>query len=194
MLNRASYLLLFLTLAAPPALARAQQEGGREAHASVVAAVGATRVQGEATTTMGGAALLSLGGPLAIGGGGWVMTGKTNVEGQTPGARYDFRMAYGGLAAQARIAGDDDHGVEIRALVGAGNGKIRIPVVGTLIAADNFGVVEPEVVGTIRLFPAVRVEASFAWRWAFGVEDLPGVSPDDVGGYSARIGFAVGGF
>lgn len=193
-LIRGAPFLLALAFLASPARGIAQQAAAREAYASVAAAVATTQIHEHSATMLGGTALLSLGGRLAFGGGGWVMTKRSTVEGQTAGARYDFRMAYGGVAAQARLLGNRNHGLELRALVGAGNGKVRLPVVGTLIAADNFGVVEPALAGTVRLFPGVHLQGSVAWRWAFGVQDLPGVSTDDLRGFSARLGFAIRNF
>lgn len=191
---RAPVLAVFLAVLAVPDHAGAQQEGGREAHAYLGASLGTTRLHDQTSTMAGGALLLSLDGRLAFGGGGWVMLGGDTVEGQASGSRYDFRMSYGGLMAQARILGRPRAALELRTLVGAANAKVRLPVVNTLIAADNFGVVEPEVVGSFRILPGLDAQASVAWRWTFGVQDLPGLSPNDLRGFSARIGLAIENF
>ena len=46
-------------------------------------------------------------------------------------------------------------------------------VVGTELAAANFGVVEPEVTGLLPLHDFVHIRAHLGYRIVYGVEDLP---------------------
>jgi hypothetical protein len=63
--------------------------------------------------------------------------------------------------------------VATRLMLGAGNAKVRLPVIGTEIATDNFGVLEPEITGERPLWSFLALRAQVAYRWVFDVEDLP---------------------
>lgn len=194
MLIRTAALLLALVLTCVPAPAGAQQEPARNAQAYLGVGLGTTKIHDQGTTVAGGAALLSLGHRVAFGGAGWVMLGRSTVNGRDAASHYDLRVAWGGLIGQTRLLGDRSRALDLRALVGAGNGKVTLPLVNTLIASDNFGVLEPELLGTVRLHPLLYIEGGLSWRWVFGVQDLPGVSSRDLQGFSARLGIAIRNF
>ena len=77
-------------------------------------------------------------------------------------------------------------------LWGAGNAKLELPAVRTEIAADNFLVLEPGASVLFRLVGPLQLTGEAAYRWAVGVEDLPGISGDQLRGLSVSLGLAIG--
>jgi len=183
------FALALVLLGVPRGLAAQQPEA--RAHASLEASVVVTSVRESATTLAGAAGLLSLGGRFAFGAGGALMLRPSVVEGVGGGADLDLRMAYGGLVVQAILLGSGNRYVALRTLVGAGNAKLEIPVVGPEIAADNFGVLEPELVGTVSVTGPFQVGLGAGYRHVFGVDDLPNVAVGDLTGFSASVRLSV---
>jgi hypothetical protein len=180
--------LALLLLGGPQAVA-AQTTDSR-AHASFEAALTETRVLGAGSTLLGGAALLTLGGRLSFGASGALMASSSTLE--SSGSDLEFRMAYGGVLLQFTLVGkEEDRYVALRGLIGAGNAKIKEPVAGFEIGADNFGVLAPEVVGTLTLVGPLQAGLGVGYRHVFGVNDLPGVAPDDLKGFSAGVRLSV---
>jgi len=159
--------------------------------ASVEASLIVSTVRESVTTFAGLAGLLSLDGRFAFGAGGGLMLGSATVDGEGPGSDLDLRMAYAGLLVHLTLFGSPDRYVALRTLVGAGSAKIELPVVGSEIAADNFGVLVPEIVGSVPLAGPLQMGLGAGYRHVFGVDDLPNVAPGDLEGFSARIRLSV---
>lgn len=185
------YAVLALTLLGPGPAA-AQDTGGRAARAALEAAFGATAVRGKPAPFGGGGGLLDLGTPLRFGGAGWVLLAPRSIPGGSN--HYDLRVAYGGVLLDAPIGSLGRTSLSVRALFGVGTAKVSLPIVGTLIGADNFGVVEPEIHGTVRLIGGLGLTVECGYRGVFGVEDLPGVGAVDLRGPSVRLGVVLGNF
>lgn len=175
--------LALLLLGAPQAVA-AQTTDSR-AHASFEASLAGTTVLDAGSTLLGGAGLLTLGGRLAFGASGALMLNSSTLE--SSGSDLEFRMAYGGVLLQFTLAGSEDRYVAIRGLIGAGNAKIKEPVAGFEVGADNFGVLAPEVAGALTLVGPLQIGLGVGYRHVFGVNDLPGVAPADLKGFSAGV-------
>ncbi len=142
----------------------------------------------------GGVGLLDLGGRVAFGGGGWILLGQSKISAGSADADRDLKVAYGGVVVDMELLRNHRWDVRARALVGAGNGKISLRVAGVQLAADNFGVVEPEVCGSWHLSPNASLVGTLAYRYTFGVDDLPNVSENNLRGISLGVGFAVRSF
>jgi len=164
------------------------------ASAAVEASVTVSTVRGETSLFVGGTGLLSTGGRIAVGGAGWIQTSATSIPTGSPGSDLQLFMAYGGLAAQVGVLPGRPVRIFLRALLGAGSAKIRLPVVNTEIAADNFGVLEPEATVLRELTSGFGISAGVGYRFVFGVEDLPGVLSGDLSGPVARVSIRVGTF
>lgn len=189
-LIRRAAVLLLLTLVGPGAL-HAQDASAR---ANVEAALRVGALRGSAKMFVGGIGLLDLGGRVALGGGGWILLGRSRISAGSADADRDLRVAYGGVVAEVELLSDPGWDVRARALVGAGNGKISLRLAGVQLAADNFGVVEPEVCGSWHLSARTRAVGTVAYRHAFGVSDLPSVSGNDLSGFSLGVGLAIRSF
>ena len=156
---------------------------------TVEGAVGITAVRNKPTAITGGSLLMDIGLPVRFGGGGWILMTTPTVPGGQNG--YDLHLAYGGALLEVPIATRGPASVTVRTLFGLGNAKVSLT---TLISADNFGVVEPELVGALRLFRQLHVTMGGSFRFVFGVDDLANVAPVDLRGASARVGLSLRGF
>ena len=78
--------------------------------------------------------------------------------------------------------------------MGAGNAKIVLPVTEAEIDADNFGVLEPEIVGTWRMSTHLEAGVGVGYRFVTGVEDLTGVSASQLRGPSVGVFVSARGF
>jgi hypothetical protein len=180
-------------LVSPPALS-AQQEAQTAARVELQAAVRLTRIRGGTSFLAGATGLLATDPRFSFGGAGWVLLEELDIGTGTPGAGFKLRMAYGGVLTAFELLETPRAQVSVRTLWGAGNGKIVLPVSGTEIDADNFGVVEPEVTGTWHLGSFLNVGGGAAYRFVFGVEDLTGVSADHLRGLSVSLLLSARGF
>jgi len=72
--------------------------------------------------------------------------------------------------------------------------KVSLPIVGTELAADNFGVVEPEIVGVLPLRSFAALRAQVGYRLAYGVEDLPQVDAKYLRGATVTVSLSLGPF
>ncbi|MEJ2203035.1 MAG: hypothetical protein P8170_02890 [Gemmatimonadota bacterium] len=175
-----------------PVVLRAQATEQIPAFAVLEASLTFSTLRGEASSFVGGTGLLSTGGRLAVGGAGWIQATDAAIPTGTQGSELELLVAYGGVAVQVALRDREPVGVFVRALLGAGSARVRLPVVGTEIAADNFGVVEPEV-AILRHLPSIfSIGAGLGYRFVFGVEDLPGVRSGDLRGPVARLFVRVG--
>lgn len=165
------------------------QAAERQAHASLEVSLAATSVRESATTLAGAVGLLDLGGRLAFGAGGAIMIGSSALEGG--GLDQDLHLGYGGAVLQFTLTGSPQRYLALRTLVGSGNAKIKLAVGGGEVAADNFGVLEPGLVGTVTLAGPLRLGAGVAYRHVFGVDDLPNVVPADLKGPVAQVRISI---
>ncbi len=190
LIRRAAVLLLLLSLAGPGAL-HAQDA---RASASVETALRIGALRGSAKAFAGGVGLLDLGRRVAFGGGGWILLGTSRIYAGSADSDRDLRVAYGGVVVAVELVRDARWDLRARALVGAGNGKISLRLAGVQLAADNFGVIEPELCGSWHMSPNASLVGSVAYRYAYGVDDLPSVSEDNLRGMSLGVGLSVRGF
>jgi hypothetical protein len=170
----------------------AGQSPSHRVTAGVEAGARISGLRDEAKGLWGGAALLHVHPRLSLGGAGWILHSRSAIDVASPGPDLEMALGYGGVVADARIVAHHRMAVDIRVLAGAGNAKIIVPVVGSEIGADNFGVLEPEVALTLHLTSALGVKLTGAYLHSFGVEDLPPVLPQDLRAFSAGLSLVVG--
>lgn len=189
LIRRAAALLL-LSLAGPGTL-HAQEA---RAHASLEAALRVGALRGTAKAFAGGVGLLDLGGRLSFGGGGWTLLGTSRIYAGSADSDRDLRVAYGGVVAAVELVRDARWDLRASALVGVGNGKISLRLAGVQLAADNFGVIEPELSGSWHLSSNASLVGSLAYRYAYAVDNLPSVSQASLRGMSLGVGLSARGF
>jgi hypothetical protein len=139
----------------------------------VSASVRRTTLRSQGSTLLGGDARLELSEALSVGGAGWISSAAIPITGTNVGSDLALHVAHGGLLLEWRLVESESGMVATRLMLGAGNAKVRLPVIGTEIATDNFGVLEPEITGERPLWSFLALRAQVAYRWVFDVEDLP---------------------
>ena len=192
-----SLALIALLLALPGAL-RAQagppssSDEGRVTSTASVLMKGST-IADKGRAQVGGWVGLVFGGRFAVGGGGLVLLEEVALEGTEAGTGFSLDLGYGGVffrfwqPLSSRLTG------ELGFLLGAGNGEVSDRLSGAELGSDNFVIAEPEVSLFFTLFPSIHVGASGGYRLAWGVEDLPRVSQDDLRAATATISVRWGG-
>lgn len=181
--------LLALVLAVAPVLGQAPN--GR-ARASLEAGVRGSELNGSTEAIWGGVALLGVHPRVSLGGGGWVLSGKSDLTGLASGSDLEMSFGYGGAVVDVLLHGSERSRVSLRALIGAGHARVLVPVVGPEIGADNFGVLEPELVAARWLAGIVSLQAAVSYRFVFAVEDLPQVMVSDLNGTSLTLSIGIG--
>ena len=173
----------------PTEPARAFQSG-----AVVSAGAKATRMRGSITTMIGGDAAVYVTRATSVGISGWALIDRITITSETFGSELALDVAYGGLMVEHKPSPREDNFWALRVLLGAGNATVSLPLVSTEIAADNFGVVEPEILAGLSLLTFLKASAHVSYRFVYGVEDLPQVTGGQLRGVAASVSFSVGPF
>ena len=185
----AAGLLLALVLSAAPLLGQAPS--GR-ARASLEAGVRGSELNGSTEAIWGGVALLGVHPRVSLGGGGWLLSGKSEITGLASGSDLEMSLGYGGAVLDVLLRGSEQSRISLRALIGAGHARVLVPVVGPELNADNFGVLEPELVAARWLAGMVSLQAAVSYRFVFAVEDLTQVTASDLKGASLTLSIGIG--
>lgn len=183
----AALLLFSFALGTP---ASGQEGTALRAHLDLEPSGMVTGVLDGSATAVGGGALLSLGGPVAFGGEGWLFTGGLDLDGAEGGTGLRLHMAYAGVSTRIRLLRRNRLTLDARGLLGAGNARVQLAVVGAEIASDNFLVAAPALGLRYRLRSPVSLLAAAGYRFAVGVEDLPGVLPGQLEGFTLSVGLS----
>lgn len=179
-----------------PGIARAQREDpsppGRVARMTLDVGVRVTSLNDEAATLTGGAVTFSLGGPVEFGGGGWILVDDVAVEGGSIGSDLQLQLGYAGALVRVPFRLGDGVSLRLGALAGAGHAAVPVPVVDAEIPADNFLVLEPALSFDYILHAWIGGQATLAYRFVAGVEDLLRIRRRDLSGFSAGISLSFG--
>ena len=143
---------------------------------------------------VGGDARISLGTSFSVGGGGWVLTKPLGISGAAGASDLEVAVSYGGVQSEYRLGPSQGAAIALRLLVGAGSAKVSLPIVGTELAADNFGVIEPEVVGLLPLYDFAALRTQVGYRFVYGVEDLPQIDATHLRGVTLTLALSFGPF
>ena len=191
-------LVLTALLLALPGTLRAQagpppaSEQGRVTSTAAVLVKGSTIAE-EGRAQVGGWVGLVFGDRFAVGGGGLVLLKEVALEGTEAGTGFSLDLGYGGIffrfwqPLSPRLTG------ELGMVLGAGNGKVTDRLSGAEMGSDNFVIAEPEVSIFLTVFPSVHVGISGGYRLAWGVDDLPRVTQDDLRSTTGTLSVRLGG-
>ena len=175
---------------------RAQVAPSGSAAATAFVSVGArwTSLRNSGAWMVGGDARISFSTSFSLGAAGWALANPLDISGVEGASDLELAISYAGVQSEYRLAQARAAGIRLRLLVGAGNAKVSLPIVGTELAADNFGVVEPEVVGLLPLRDFAALRAQVGYRFVYGVEDLPQVDAQHLRGVTFTLSFSLGPF
>jgi len=186
--------IAFAMLYAGPARALAQAPAPVDARARLDAGFGVTAIRGETRPLLGGALLFAVAEGLHLGVGGVAVLGSTVIEGSTSASNLDLGVAYGGVLVEVGSIHRAGWTFAARALIGVGTARVDLPAVGTNVATDNFGVIEPGVRLVRALTGPFAITAGLGYRSAFAAADLPGVTTRDLSGWIVEGGLTFGRF
>lgn len=172
------------------------QQSPQRVDAGLEVGMRGSTLRGSTEAFWGGVGLLHVHPRVSVGGAGWLLVGRSEIVGTSSGSDLELSFGYGGAVADVLLHGSQRSRISLRTLVGAGNAKALVPVVGSEDGADNFGIVEPEVVAAFWLAELLSVRASVSYRFAYGVEDLSQaatvVTSSDLSGMSLALAFGIG--
>jgi len=190
------FLLLGILLALPgPLRAQAAQSASSEERAEAAAAflVKGTWIAEDPQVFLGGWGGLVFRERFVLGGGGFTLTKDVELSRLPSGLGSQMGMGYAGVffkylgSVLPRLSGEGS------LLLGAGHGRVRNNLTRQETGSDNFMVVEPEGALHARLFGSLHVGAAVGYRFVWGVEDLTGVSAEDLRSFTGTLSLRLGG-
>ena len=153
-----------------------------------------TSLRNSGAWMVGGEARISFGSAFSLGGGGWAMAKPLGIPSVASESDLQLAVSYAGVQAEYRLWPAQAAGIGLRLLAGAGSAKVSLPIVGTELAADNFGIVEPEIVGILPMHDFAALRTRVGYRFVYGVEDLPRVDPKHLRGATLTLSLMLGPF
>jgi len=190
------FLLLGILLALPgPLRAQAAQDASFEERAEAAAAFLAkgTWIAGEPRVFLGGWGGLVFRERFVLGGGGFALTKDVELSRMPSGLGSQVGMGYAGVffkywgSVLPRLSGEGS------LLFGAGHAQVRNSLTGQETGSDNFMVMEPEGALHLRLLGSLYLGAAAGYRFVFGVEDLTGLSAEDLRAFTGTLSLRLGG-
>lgn len=150
-----------------------------------------TKVGDQKASLFGGLVGFGLTPRTVLGGGGFQLSGAASLDAEAEGSRRRLDFGYAGVALQHLRPLAPDWAATGALLLGAGHATVRDR--GIELGADNFGILELQVAGVWRGPSPFQVSLSPGYRFASGVQDLPGVSAADLGGLTLTFGLRLAG-
>jgi len=153
-----------------------------------------TTVRSQGAWMLGGRIRFHLSEPASFGAEGWALMDEIAVGAGDPGRGIRVALSYAGLAGNVVLLRRGPVELGVGLLAGAGNSKVRLPVSGDEIAADNFLVTEPSADAALHVGGPLHLRGAVSYRWTAGVEDLSGITGDQLQGASLTLGLSFGPF
>ena len=158
-------------------------------------------VHGHTSPLIGAAALLGVAPEWRVGGAGFSMMGRVNLEIPPPLETLELHIGYAGLLVERQVrslSAPIDSGrtatLVARLLIGAGNAEVRDSATGGRLRSDNFAVLEPTLSVESSLSSAISAGASAAYRVVGGVDGLQDVEEKSLRGWSIGVLLRFGPF
>lgn len=183
-------LLVAATLRPGPAAGQEDRAGG-SVSGYVEPALKLTRMGGQAQLMAGGLVGLRLGSHLGIGGEGFAALGIVEISGRGYGSARELGMGYGGVTLEYLARPQQRLRWGGRLLLGIGSARAHDAALGIELGSDNFAVAEPQGSVRVRLLPWLGVGVQVGFRLITGLQDLPGIIPDDVKGYTVAVSLRI---
>lgn len=201
LLLRTSKLLALLGWLVVPAVApgavSAQAPGAapsRDAGVTMGVETRLTSVRSQGAWMLGGRLRFHLAEPASFGAEAWTLVDEVAVGAGDPGGGIRLTLSYAGLVGNVVLLRRGPVQLGVGLLAGAGNSKVRFPVSGAEIAADNFVVTEPSADAALRMAGPLHLRGAVSYRWTAGVEDLTRIGGDQLQGASLTLGLSLGPF
>jgi len=173
-----------LLLAAPVSAQEEAPTSDGRIQAFVEARANVTRLHGDGTALLGGAAGFHVGESWTVGGAGYVLPSAVAV-GEIDFQEVEMLLGYAGILAEWRPRPGSSW--FIRGVLGAGNVDVRDAATGTQLDSDNVFVVSPSAGFLLPLVGRWSVVTVAGYRVVTDVQDLRGVEGDDLRGFTLGI-------
>lgn len=103
------------------------------------------------------------------------------------GAGPSVGIGYGGLIVELEALDWSAGSLSASVLVGGGNADVSDPLVGAELGSDNFLVLHPVFRFRRPLRAPLDIGLEAGYRFAMGVEDLPGLNRRDLSGPTLSV-------
>jgi len=175
-----------------PAQSAPEEPAPDRVEAAAAALLRTGEIAGIRGPLLGGWVGIVFGDRFVLGGGGTTLLEDVDLPGLEGSTGFDLRMGYGGVILKYRSPLSPRLTGEGGFLLGAGHAEVRDRLAGIEVGAENFLTLEPEVILYLDLFRGTSVGVGLGYRFAWGVEDLPRATAQDLrsalGSLSLRIG------
>jgi hypothetical protein len=158
-------------------------------------------VRAQTSPLLGAAALLGVSPAWRVGGAGFSMLERVNLEIPPPLENLELHIGYAGVLVERVLrslstspASGRSAALMARMILGAGNGEVRDAATGARLRSDNFAVVEPAVSVQVPLSRLISAGAAAGYRVVSGVDGLQSVEEENLRGWSLGLLFRVGPF
>lgn len=132
-------------------------------------------------------------GRFMVGGGGFTMLERVGLPASEASSGFDLRMGYGGLVLEAWRPLGSRGTAGVGLLAGGGHAEVRDRLQGIEVGADNFMVAEPGIHLSYAVVRYAHIGISGGYRLAWGVDDLPRVSAEDLQAPTVTLFLRFGG-
>lgn len=152
--------------------------------------LGVTELAQVAAGEAGFGASIDLGGGLRIGGAAWSILRRIDEGPVMEDSGLALGLGYGGGFAEMALGALP---LSARLLIGGGAATLRTVAVGTRYDTETFVVVEPGLVGTVRVAGPVALGGMAGFRWIHGADSLLLVGPESLNGFRGALFLRLGG-
>jgi hypothetical protein len=157
-------------------------------------------VQRQTSPLLGAAALLGVSRNWRLGGAGFSLLERVDLEIPPPLENLQLHLGYAGLLVERGVRSltgpDSPRGATLsaRLMIGAGNAEVRDSASGSRLRSDNFVVMEPTITLQTPLSGFVHGGASASYRMVGGVDGLQDIEEENLRGWSIGLLLAFGPF
>jgi hypothetical protein len=103
------------------------------------------------------------------------------------GAPIHLGFGYGGVAFQYLFGSSDARVLGLGLFAGAGRAQTREGVSGAVLGVENVILLRPEILAVRSLYRSLSVGVALGYRWAWGLDDLSGLTNADLRAVSASV-------
>jgi hypothetical protein len=139
-------------------------------------------IKGQTSLLLGGYGGWIINHRFVVGGGGYGLVNDVRVEGNQLG------LGYGGLILEYVGLWDRMIHFTVPVLIGYGNADYNSKV------NDGFFALEPGLNAELNVIRWFRIDAGIGYLFVSGIDNLPGLGSNDVGGLQGTLAFKFGKF
>jgi hypothetical protein len=149
-------------------------------------------VHGQTSPLVGAAALLGVSEDWRVGGAGYSLLERVDLEIPPPLETLELHLGYAGVLLErglGSLSGASPRAATFiaRVMLGAGNAEVRDSATGARLRSDNFALIEPTITVLAPLSGVVSGGASASYRMVGGVDGLQDIDEENLRGWSVGL-------